>query len=259
VTSETRIRDLWADRAVQGLTIDEADELGALLEQNNELDTDEFDISAAAIALALTEPDMQPLPEALHVKLERDAVAYFTPYASGASATSIGASRPSPTANRTSPAALAGWLLAAASLLFILLSRPENTVPLDTVARRGRLLVEPQVVRIDWSATEDPVAAGVSGDVVWSDELQEGYMRFENLTVNDPGVNQYQLWIFDADRPAEHPVDGGVFDVTSRETIVPIAAKIPVSQATLFAVTLERPGGVVVSGREHILVTAAVE
>ena len=52
-------------------------------------------------------------------------------------------------------------------------------------------------------------------------------------------------------------VDGGVFDVPSTgEVIVPITAKLRVGGATLFAVTVERPGGVVVSRREHIVVTA---
>lgn len=50
---------------------------------------------------------------------------------------------------------------------------------------------------------------------------------------------------------------GRVFDVTSTgEVIVPITAKLRVGDASLFAVIVERPGGVVVSRREHIIVTA---
>ncbi len=40
------------------------------------------------------------------------------------------------------------------------------------------------------------------------------------------------------------------------EVVVPILAKLHVDHATLFAVTVERPGGVVVSKRERIVVTA---
>jgi hypothetical protein len=40
------------------------------------------------------------------------------------------------------------------------------------------------------------------------------------------------------------------------EVVVPIAAKLHVDHATLFAVTVERPGGVVVSKRERVVVTA---
>jgi anti-sigma-K factor RskA len=83
-------------------------------------------------------------------------------------------------------------------------------------------------------------------------------MRFVGLAPNDPAKTQYQLWIFDRTRDQAFPVDGGVFDVTaSGEVIVPITAKLHVDDATLFAVTVERPGGVVVSRREHIVVTAA--
>ena len=87
---------------------------------------------------------------------------------------------------------------------------------------------------------------------------QKGYMRFRGLAKNDPRVAQYQLWIFDKTRDDTYPVDGGVFDVDkdTGDVIVPIRAKINVNEATLFAVTIERPGGVVVSKRERIVVTA---
>ena len=39
--------------------------------------------------------------------------------------------------------------------------------------------------------------------------------------------------------------------------IIPITAKLSVDEPVLFAVTIEKPGGVVVSKRERIVVTAA--
>ena len=49
------------------------------------------------------------------------------------------------------------------------------------------------------------------------------------------------------------PVDGGVFDIAaSGEALIPIDAKLPVGAGTIFAVTKERPGGVVVSDREIV-------
>ena len=68
--------------------------------------------------------------------------------------------------------------------------------------------------------------------------------------------------MFDSDtsrwtRPSGAPSGPTVFDVTSTgEVIVPINPKLHVTDATLFAVTVERPGGVVVSMRERIVVTA---
>jgi hypothetical protein len=86
-------------------------------------------------------------------------------------------------------------------------------------------------------------------------------MRFEGLPPIDPTEAVYQLWIFDASResftdsPLEirHPVDGGVFAVTDAGVAeVPITAKLPVGEPVLFAVTVEPPGGVVVSDRSRI-------
>ncbi len=83
-------------------------------------------------------------------------------------------------------------------------------------------------------------------------------MRIEGLSANDPTVSQYQLWIFDEQRDERYPVDGGVFDipVEGMEVLVPIRAAVQVERATLFAVTVERPGGVVVSDRERIVLVA---
>jgi len=98
-------------------------------------------------------------------------------------------------------------------------------------------------------------APGVSGEVVWHQDLQQGYMVFENLPVNDPSAEQYQLWIVDG--APTHPVDGGVFDVTSSgEVIVPIDPKLEIKNPVAFGVTVEPPGGVVVSDRTKRVVVA---
>jgi anti-sigma-K factor RskA len=115
-------------------------------------------------------------------------------------------------------------------------------------------------LQLEWSATTDDAAVGASGDVVWSARDQAGVMRIRGLQPNDPTQSQYQLWIFDAARDERFPVDGGVFDVPAGdgEVLVPIDASLPVRQAMLFAVTVERPGGVVVSDRERIVLVAEV-
>jgi anti-sigma-K factor RskA len=83
-------------------------------------------------------------------------------------------------------------------------------------------------------------------------------MRFGGVAPNDPTEQQYQLWIFDATRPEATPVDGGVFDIgESGEVIVPINAKLPVREAAAFAITVEQPGGVVVSDRSRLALLAA--
>jgi anti-sigma-K factor RskA len=133
-----------------------------------------------------------------------------------------------------------------------------TTTPVD---RREALLREGGALKVDWEATKDEAAKSASGDVVWSTTAQRGYMRFKGLEANDPRKTQYQLWIFDEEQDKRFPVDGGVFDVdpTTGEVVVEIDPKIKVAKPTLFAITVERPGGVVVSKRERIVLTAAVK
>jgi anti-sigma-K factor RskA len=154
------------------------------------------------------------------------------------------------------------WMAAAACLALAAgvfwKYRPREPVAVVPSKDREQLVGKPGTATVAWTATEDPASKKASGDVVWNASLQQGYMRFRGLAKNDPKATQYQLWIFDKTRDDKYPVDGGVFDVDKEtgDVIVPIRAKIHVNEATLFAVTVERPGGVVVSKRERIVVTA---
>jgi anti-sigma-K factor RskA len=120
-------------------------------------------------------------------------------------------------------------------------------------------LAKSDSLKVTFGATKDPAAAGVSGDVVWDPVTQRGFIHLAGLAANDPKLRQYQLWIFDGGRDKRYPVDGGVFDVPTNatEVVIPIHAALPVLSAKAFAVTVEKPGGVVVSGREHVVVLGA--
>ncbi|MBX3192209.1 MAG: anti-sigma factor [Labilithrix sp.] len=135
---------------------------------------------------------------------------------------------------------------------------PPAPVVESPAALREKLLASAGSARADWSATKDPASKGASGDVVWNAAEQKGTMRFRGLAKNDPARAQYQLWIFDKNRDDKYPVDGGVFDVDDEtgDVVVTIKATLPVATPVLFAVTVEKPGGVVVSKRERIVVTA---
>lgn len=119
---------------------------------------------------------------------------------------------------------------------------------------RTRLLATAGVGHWAWDGGSDSPA----GDVVWDGRTQQGFLRFHGFVPNDPRRAQYQLWIFDAARDERYPVDGGVFDVPPGRdaVIVPMHPTLPVSRAVAFAVTVERPGGVVVSSREKIVAFA---
>ncbi|QDU65616.1 hypothetical protein Pla86_06800 [Planctomycetes bacterium Pla86] len=125
------------------------------------------------------------------------------------------------------------------------------------------LLANPpaDLVRVPWSTTGDPLVSerSVGGEVIWSDSMQVGYMVLDDMPVNAADQFQYQLWIFSADQKEETPVDGGVFDASSvGRLVIPIDAKLGVHDPSLFAVTLEKPGGVVVSERDRLLLAAAL-
>jgi len=129
------------------------------------------------------------------------------------------------------------------------IARYEEPVdPAELKQNRTMLLEAPGTVRLAWSPFELPNAPaaeqpGVTGDVVWNDELEQGYLRFVGLDVNDPDVEQYQVWVID-ERGMEQKVSGGVFNATAQgEVIVPIDPGIDVGRVALFAVTVEEPGG----------------
>jgi anti-sigma-K factor RskA len=133
--------------------------------------------------------------------------------------------------------------------------KPPPTPP-TPVQARDALLARADSVKITLAATKDPAGQGVTADVVWDPVTQMGFAHFAGLKSNDPQVKQYQLWIFDATRDKRYPVDGGVFDVPADapDVVIPIRATLPVRQAAAFAVTVEKPGGAVVSDLSHVVV-----
>lgn len=283
--SQERLHDLLADRALVGLSQAEEMELVGLLAQFPDTDIDALERAAAATLLASLD-HLEPMPEDLAAKLHQQAGA---PLPAAASRPMMQATVPMPGApqrpmperpsnvlpfpgqpSAQSPAqparkpsrvfAIMGWAAAAACLLLLLgtliVKRPVPR-PVASV-ERAQLLSKPGTTKLDWSATTDPAATRASGDVVWNAVEQRGFMRFKGLAKNDKNSFQYQLWIFDKDRDDKYPVDGGVFDVDSEtgDVVVPITARLKVNEPVLFAVTVEKPGGVVVSKRERIVVTA---
>ena len=115
---------------------------------------------------------------------------------------------------------------------------------------------ESDTQRLEFASASDSYK-GLSGEVIWNDEKQEGYMSLENLAVNDPTKNQYQLWIVDPERD-ELPVDGGVFDITEKDgkSIIPIRNALAINKPVAFVITLEQPGGVVKSKQEVVVALA---
>ena len=274
--------DLLVKQATEGLSPAEQRMLEALDGEAASLARRDIERAAAAVTLA-AKTDGQALPPALAQKLVQQAEAHFTPnVATRITDRGTARSQRDAAAPRTpSRLGMMGWFAAAACLVLALFGWlrtvpggepvvqivPEVPAP-PVVApvlsptpaeERAALLAKAGSLKITLSATKDPAASGVSGDVVWDPETQKGYFHFVGLASNDPKVHQYQIWIFDAGRDKRYPVDGGVFDVpaNSNEIIIPIRAALAVLKPAAFAVTVERPGGVVVSAKDHVVVLGA--
>jgi len=114
------------------------------------------------------------------------------------------------------------------------------------------------MIQFPWHSRSTALES-ISGDIIWTDQGQKGFIKITGLPMNNPTQNQYQVWIVDPLK-YEQPVDGGVFDITQidKPVIIPINPKLPISKAVGFAITLEQPGGVVVSN-QPLLLTAPKE
>jgi hypothetical protein len=243
----------------------------------------DFERAAAAIALA-GNSNPAPLPPDLARRLALQAEQHFGAVAAADKPIDLAAARSAAAARAPAAAPRSGaygWLAAAACLVLAVVAwnRPPPQAPTAHVSpppaavpppsappvpptpaeERAALLAKADSLKVAFGATKDPAAHGVSGDVVWDPVTQRGFMRLVGLAPNDPSMHQYQLWIFDGGRDKRYPVDGGVFDIPANatEVVLPIRAALPVLSPKAFAVTVEKPGGVVVSGREHVVVLGA--
>ena len=237
------IAELLATRATEGLSKAQQEELERLLEEHECDDSSAFDLSAAAAANAFMieyAAATDDVPDTLKEKLRRDADRFFRQ----PSATVVDFRRPVFNSKNW------GWAAAAAiAVMFFAAGIFDSPVTPDHVADREQLVANVDgTIVVPWAVPEDPAYANVVGDVVWNDDRQEGYMLLSGMPVNDPANSQYQLWLVDSERYA-YPVDGGVFDIPPGESsvVIPIDAKLAVSNPAAFAITREQPGGVVVS------------
>lgn len=151
--------------------------------------------------------------------------------------------------------------LEAAEKTIAIYQAPQD--PAVLAKNRTELLAVPGTVRIAWAPFDLPDAPaeqrGVSGDVIWNDQQEQGYLRFVGLKVNDPKIEQYQVWVID-ERGMEQKISGGIFNATADgEVIVPIRPGIDVRRVKLFAITIEEPGGTWVPNLKRRVVVAPRE
>jgi hypothetical protein len=258
-----QLLDLLAQQATQGLSETEATELKTLLSAHPHLHGDEFDNAVAAILLAGSS-DSTPMPATLADKILAAAPA-VQPFKANVIAL------PRKPVWRSEAA---GWWSAAACLLLAVagwwprLSGEQGAqapvlATLTPEQQRAALLGSGHAIQASWSPGNDAAGNALVGDVVFDPTTQRGYLRFRGIPANDPRLEQYQLWIADAGRTPPEPVDGGVFNTpqstATGDVIIPFEAKLPVGNPAAFVVTVEQPGGVVVSKQQRVLALAKVQ
>lgn len=262
---DLRLEELLLERAVCGLEESQDTELQQLLRQHPEVDEESTDRLVAVVDLSFRAmKDLPTMPSHLMKQVQADARSFFVAEEpENMPPTAARDIREFPLPESSASTRPWSWLIAVAAGILAFVAWWPQIVGSDRDAEISTwddLIVQAKdEVVLDWSPSEtDPAAKGATGQVLWSAELQRGFMRFEGLEANDPSVSQYQLWVFDKKRDASYPVDGGVFNITDAGDVVdvPIDVRVPVNEAFLFAVTVEPPGGVVVSKRERIVLTA---
>ena len=264
------LHDLLADRALFGLDEQSTARLDQLLVEYPWVREDYLDDAVAVMAVAFEESQVssESLPQGLAERIESKINA-----APDSDAPSVVGRLPGSTGRQTRSSGgvfgWVGWCAAAAMFVFsVMLWRPVEQ-PVRNVAQLMSWSAEhPDAVRWDWAPGLVNPAEDVTGYVTFSPEAQEGFMMIKGLEPNDPRIEQYQLWIWDQEREPDpnnpqpladnvHPVDGGVFNVNDRgEVVIPMKIPLRVGKPYLFAVTVERPGGVVKSDKSSVPIIA---
>lgn len=267
--------DLLIKDATEGLTDEEKKELHMLQYEFPDFDAQFADDAMAALSLAMVGRG-ERLPRHLRDNILDAANAPDSVSADEDNIASLEAARALKNSRKerqgltriVAPGTAGWWTAAAAFVLAVAGWWPRLTNDTSQMAAtqeptRQELLASGHAIRASWTPAT-AADAPLVGDVVFDPVSQRGFLTFRGIPKNDPRLAQYQLWIVDAHRKQPEPVDGGVFNVTGTPTssgndvVIPFEAKLPVGQPAAFVVTLEQPGGVVISKQEKVLALAKV-
>ncbi|HXG83766.1 MAG TPA: anti-sigma factor [Pyrinomonadaceae bacterium] len=287
-----RLIELLTDETLFGLNEAESTELDRLKKQFPEWENN-ISFELAAVAVSLTDLDVsEPLPADLRAKVLADADEFFnqsekvrnvvsfpTKAKETVGATVFGAVENTTGIETKQPFwQWLGWGVAFAACaalavnLWLTDSRPPTEIvrevktvetptpePSLTQKRESLLATAPDVIKAEITKADPKAANDISGDIVWSNSRQAGFVRFRGLPVNDTSKETYQLWVVDETYDEKYPINGGVFDVGGGgEIIVPINAELKIKKPKLFAVSKEKPGGVVVSSPQRLVAVAKI-
>jgi hypothetical protein len=258
-TKETEFAEYLAGYVMGDLTTDEFKAHESVKPSAGAPALNDLERIAATVSLAAID-QIEALPEGLRRAVSNTGRAIVSEVATRRIADVVELAPPQTARVRERLAWIA--CLAASVLAVFFWQRSQSDFERDApplVTRDSLLANAADLIQAEWIEGTTPPKNKVSGDIVWSDSEQSGYMRFVGMPANDPKVWQYQLWILDPSRDSK-PIDGGVFNITSEEeAVVAIQAKLPVNRPTGFVVTIEKRGGVVVSDQRRMPLIAFVD
>ncbi len=284
------LSDLLIQRATSGLSKIEEVELKRLLEQQNVDDDLSFDAAVCAVDQSRIGKgdEMLSMPAHLRSLVISESANYVGAAVATEESVVPGSVMPG-SVMRSQPSAatqvreMLGWLAAAACLIlaaFAWYSKPAASGGPDVANQTGSnqtganqnganqtpLIAEKSAIdfedfKIDASRIfevamdpgNDETGKDASATVYWDEETKRGFVKVAGLNVNDPAVEQYQLWVIDKKRGVADRPNAGVFDIAeSGEAIFEFRSELKVFEAQGFAVTVEKPGGVAVSDLSRI-------
>ncbi len=268
-----KLLELLSDQAIFGLSEDESAELESLKNRFPDWENASFETAATIISLSKLPPD-EELPAHLREKIASQAESFFfQKYGTNEEPELVSTTSSSPENSITETAPTQtfgwnwlGWAVAAVAIIALVINiwfmqnQPKEEiakVPAPTVTpsptlneQLNQLLASTKAIKASFDAM---AFEKFKGDVVWSNSEQKGYIRVSGLPVNDKSKSTYQFWIFDAVQGEKTPVSGGTFDIDKNgDIIIPVNSDVKVSDPKAFAITVEKPGGVVVSKQEKV-------
>jgi len=273
--------DLLTKQATNGLDVAEQGQLDKLSASGDFFVGDSFELAAAAIGLSGLDID-EPMPAHLYSKILASSDKYYATEGFSEAEVMSEPDDMQPTfgfePKRSSWMGWFGWAVASVACIALAVNIFSTRVqkPIDVAINPTptaspdkpspakqfeEMIASANVIKASFGpAPKGPAElASAGGDVVWNDAKQTGYMKLRGLPKNDKAVSTYQLWIFDENQDPKYPIDGGTFDITADgDVIIPIDAKIAAKNPKLFAITVEKPGGVVVSDRKKMAAIAQV-
>ncbi len=275
-----KMLELLSDKAVFGLTDTEFAELAELEKSFPEFQDESFELAAATIGMMNLDTS-EPMPAHLRTKIALDAEQFFA-----SRKTEVPESEPKIETEdfqktfafepKSSIWQWLGWAVAGFACVALAINiwttrqnqadiakntpTPTVTPKIELTAAQEReqfLASAKDAVIGNWGDLDPKKPKNVRGDVVWSNSAQKGFVRFSNLPVNDKTKQTYQVWVFDKNQ--NNPVSGGTFDVNENgEVIVPIDSALKIQEPTMFGITAEKPGGVMVSDLKNVMAVAKV-